>query len=192
MERILEASAELLHETGLDGFNTNLLAECAGVSVRAIYRYFPNKHAILVALAERFREPERAWVGDLSAIHRFADWREAVDSAIDGYFAAASTQHGYPALRAAAQAVPRLREIDAEARRENQADLAVGLASLGIALSPERLAALCRTILEASGRLLDVALQAPPLEAALLVRELKLMIASLLANYMKFPADAGK
>ena len=54
IEHVLEVSAELLEEVGLDGFNTNLLAQRAGVGTRAIYRYFPNKFAIILAWQSGF------------------------------------------------------------------------------------------------------------------------------------------
>ena len=38
MQRVLDMAETLLVELGVDGFNTNILAERAGVGVRAIYR----------------------------------------------------------------------------------------------------------------------------------------------------------
>ncbi len=42
IQRVLEEAELLLVEQGMDGFNINVLAQRAGVGVRAIYRYFPN------------------------------------------------------------------------------------------------------------------------------------------------------
>lgn len=53
VEAILEAAAQILEAHGEAAFNTNAVAERAGVSIGAVYRYFPDKRAILVALAER-------------------------------------------------------------------------------------------------------------------------------------------
>lgn len=53
VEAILEAAAQILEAGGEAAFNTNAVAERAGVSIGAVYRYFPDKRAILVALAER-------------------------------------------------------------------------------------------------------------------------------------------
>jgi len=50
---ILEAAAQLLERHGLEGFTTNAVAERAGVSIGAVYRYFPNKRTLMHALAER-------------------------------------------------------------------------------------------------------------------------------------------
>jgi AcrR family transcriptional regulator len=49
-ERILAAAAELLVEVGVERISTNLVAERARITVPALYRYFPNKYAVLNAL----------------------------------------------------------------------------------------------------------------------------------------------
>src|SRR5215472_7098244 len=48
---ILEATARILQRKGSTALNTNYIAECAGISVGTLYQYFPNKEAILVAMA---------------------------------------------------------------------------------------------------------------------------------------------
>jgi AcrR family transcriptional regulator len=53
---ILEASARILESEGRLGFNTNAIAERAGVSVGSLYQYFPNKDAILLSLIGSFEE----------------------------------------------------------------------------------------------------------------------------------------
>jgi AcrR family transcriptional regulator len=49
-ESILNATAALLIEVGVERVSTNLIAERAGITVPAVYRYFPNKYAVLHAL----------------------------------------------------------------------------------------------------------------------------------------------
>lgn len=53
VERILDAAARIFDERGYRGTTTNHVAELAGVSIGSLYQYFPNKDALLVALAER-------------------------------------------------------------------------------------------------------------------------------------------
>jgi AcrR family transcriptional regulator len=55
-EGILDAAAELLVELGLERISTNLIAERAGITVPALYRYFPNKYSVLNALGGRLLE----------------------------------------------------------------------------------------------------------------------------------------
>ena len=64
-EAILEAAAELLVEVGVERISTNLTAERAGITVPALYRYFPNKYAMLNALGavlmDRQNEVAQQW-----------------------------------------------------------------------------------------------------------------------------------
>lgn len=64
---ILDTAGMVLDEVGFEAFSTNAVSERSGVSIRAIYRYFPNKHAIVAELAERMA----------------VRWRDAVDAAGD-------------------------------------------------------------------------------------------------------------
>lgn len=52
---ILEACALILESVGLEGLNTNLVAQRAGVSIGSLYQYFPGKDALIVALSLRER-----------------------------------------------------------------------------------------------------------------------------------------
>lgn len=51
---ILEAAARVLEARGLEGYNTNAIAERGGISVGSIYQYFPNKDVLTLALIARF------------------------------------------------------------------------------------------------------------------------------------------
>ena len=53
VEAIFEATARILQGKGRDGLNTNHIAEIAGVSIGALYGYFPNKESILLEMARR-------------------------------------------------------------------------------------------------------------------------------------------
>jgi AcrR family transcriptional regulator len=54
---IVEAAARVLEVDGFEGFNTNAIAERAGVSIGSLYQYFPSKNALLSALIERETAP---------------------------------------------------------------------------------------------------------------------------------------
>lgn len=62
---ILEAAARILQADGEAGFNTNAVAARAGVGVATLYRYFPDKRSILLALAARETEAHRRAVARL-------------------------------------------------------------------------------------------------------------------------------
>jgi AcrR family transcriptional regulator len=56
VEAILEAAAQVFEAQGYARGTTDRIAARAGVSVGSLYQYFPNKDAILLALAERHME----------------------------------------------------------------------------------------------------------------------------------------
>jgi AcrR family transcriptional regulator len=54
LRRILDAADELLAAEGAPAFTTNRIALQAGVPVGSVYRFFPDKEAIVEALALRY------------------------------------------------------------------------------------------------------------------------------------------
>ena len=65
---IFEATAQILQREGRDHLSTNRIAERAGVSIGSLYQYFPDKNAILVALARReFAKGEAAALAAIAA-----------------------------------------------------------------------------------------------------------------------------
>lgn len=53
MGRLLDSAAALFAEVGYEATTTNAIADKAGVSIGSLYRYFPDRKAVLDALAER-------------------------------------------------------------------------------------------------------------------------------------------
>jgi len=54
VQRIVDATRELVLEVGVDGVTTNRVAERAGVNIGSLYQYFPNKQALLGALLQSY------------------------------------------------------------------------------------------------------------------------------------------
>lgn len=54
VEEILDAAAAVIVEVGVEAATTNAIAERAGSSVGSLYHFFPNKDAIILALAARY------------------------------------------------------------------------------------------------------------------------------------------
>lgn len=52
-EEILDRTFELVRDRGIAGLTVRLIAERVGVTEGALYRHYPSKEAILLALAER-------------------------------------------------------------------------------------------------------------------------------------------
>lgn len=63
--RVLDEATRLFSERGYHATTTNHVAEAAGVSIGSLYQYFPNKDALVVAVAERHLD---AAVDELAAL----------------------------------------------------------------------------------------------------------------------------
>ncbi|MEL7040446.1 MAG: TetR/AcrR family transcriptional regulator [Pseudomonadota bacterium] len=70
LDRILNAAGELLEQVGFEQLSTNAICKQAGVTPPALYRYFPNKYAVLKELGERLMTDQNALL---------QDWPSAVD-----------------------------------------------------------------------------------------------------------------
>jgi AcrR family transcriptional regulator len=117
VELILDTTTVLLEEVGVDGFTTNLLAERAGIPVSNFYRYFPNKLAVIVALATRVAKEWDEWFeGFESLSDPDRDLAQAFAVIVDRYVEKVQRQPGGVAIRRAMQAIPELNEIE---RRDN-------------------------------------------------------------------------
>lgn len=64
VEQILAAASDLLEEVGFERLSTNLICKRAGLTPPALYRYFPNKYAVLKALGERLMERQNILLTD--------------------------------------------------------------------------------------------------------------------------------
>ncbi|WP_336012092.1 TetR/AcrR family transcriptional regulator [Acinetobacter calcoaceticus] len=87
-EAILEAAARILESLGFAGFNTNAVAELAGVSIGSLYQYFPSKDALIVELIRRERTKLSNCIIEAIQQHDPADLKEKLKLVIQ-----AAVQH---------------------------------------------------------------------------------------------------
>jgi AcrR family transcriptional regulator len=168
--QILDAAAALLQESGIEEFNTNALAARAGVRVRTIYRYFPNKLAVMTALAERMAEEWNGWFDGFEELAEpSTDLRGLWPRYIGTFMREIRRIPGGLALRRAMRAIPELQAID---RRDNErlaAHLAAALAHRGDQRPRRQVQADARVLIETAVAVLDLALLERPARARALV-----------------------
>lgn len=97
VDAILDAAARILAQHGREALNTNLVAEKAGVSIGSLYQYFPNREAIIAAVARRHGHRVYHHVADLDLQHE-TTLKDAVNRIARSLFAAHALD---PALHAA-------------------------------------------------------------------------------------------
>ena len=118
------AAAEILQEAGWDAFNTNAVASRAGVSITAIYSYFPDKYAIVNEIFTRMSE-RRMVV--MTPYVKALETQDLETTFFEGLKVIAQLRIDEPAgltMRAIYQAVPELRTADREDDQRMSAALA--------------------------------------------------------------------
>ncbi len=98
VQRMLDACADLVDEIGYEGLTTTLLAERAEVAIGSVYQFFPDKRAIVQALALRNMDAYLQRLADRFAHEVFAHWWDGVDAAIDEYIAMHRSVPGFRTL----------------------------------------------------------------------------------------------
>lgn len=78
IDEILEVTARLLGEVGLDDLTTVLVARELGISVGSVYHYYPNKFAILYAVGER-------WLEEMTILLEAIENWDLVELGVDGF-----------------------------------------------------------------------------------------------------------
>jgi AcrR family transcriptional regulator len=187
VDLILDNAAVLLDEVGIDAFNTNRLAERAGVAVRSVYRYYPNKLAVIVALAERQASEWQTLLASLMLPLADPDQSEcdAWDAVLDAYVAYIEAKRGRSAMHRAMQALPQLSEVN---RRDNDVlsdTIYRALKTRGLRQRAERLQSISRVLLDTMDVAVDEALRRRGRVALPLLDELKRMHRSYLEHCLR-------
>jgi AcrR family transcriptional regulator len=118
VDGILAAARDLLAEEGSSRFTMSALAKRAGVTLASIYRYFPDKTAIVRALAERSALFSTATT--VEALERRSAGSSLREVAVAGYRAYFASVRNDPVeryLTAAVLADPALEHLDLEITR---------------------------------------------------------------------------
>ena len=97
LSTLLDAAAQVVDEIGYERLTTAMVAERAGASIGTVYRYFPDRIAVLQSLGARslgqFLERVRPAMRDKS------NWWEAVDSVFNTAVDAFTSEPGFRSLR---------------------------------------------------------------------------------------------
>ena len=113
VDAICAAAAALIEEGGFPALTTNRVARRAGVSITAVYAYFPDKWAIAHELFERF---EQARADELSGLYETfvtsEDWAGVIDRLWDRMARFRIETPAGVALRQAMLVSPPLAELD--------------------------------------------------------------------------------
>jgi len=96
---LLDAAAAAVHDLGFERLTTAMVAERAGASIGTVYRYFPDRIAVLQALAGRNLERVVARIQAALADESVTTWQQGADAVFDVWVEAFRTEPGFSSLR---------------------------------------------------------------------------------------------
>jgi AcrR family transcriptional regulator len=98
LRRVLDAADQVLSEDGAGAFTTTRIAHVAGVPVGSVYRYFPDKEAIVEALAKRYWSQFADLVAAVADVDEHTPLDDPTGAVLDALAAGFRAQPGFLAL----------------------------------------------------------------------------------------------
>jgi len=169
-EYLLRTAGQLLGEVGFEGLSTNLICKRAGMTPPALYRYFPNKYAVLQELGRRLMRAQDyavfAWMAEgglsSSSLAAAVESNRRLQTEVNTI---TRRQPGGKWIMRAMRAVPLLHAVRIESRDLVARRLAEALQPQYPHLSRKRLLASTRLSTEVMYAATEMALEAPAQEA---------------------------
>lgn len=96
---LLDAAAQVVDEIGFERLTTAMVADRAGASIGTVYRYFPDRIALLQALGARNLERALARSTDELMNPQYTDWLTALSAAFGVLVEAYRDEPGFRGLR---------------------------------------------------------------------------------------------
>ncbi|AZO60772.1 MAG: TetR family transcriptional regulator [Mesorhizobium sp.] len=120
VERMLAAAAALIAEQGSDAMRMGEVAERAGVSIGSLYQFFPDKRAIVWALAERYTAESQACISAaLKDVSDAEGLKQAFSELVDLYYGMFLAEPVMRDIWSGTQADKALRELELADSRAN-------------------------------------------------------------------------
>lgn len=120
VERMLAAASALIAEKGSDALRMGEVAERAGVPIGSLYQFFPDKSAVIRALAERIQADSRACIAEaLSGVRDVDGLGRAFCGLVDTYHALFLAEPAMRDIWSGMQADKALRALELADSRAN-------------------------------------------------------------------------
>ncbi|PSB44231.1 TetR/AcrR family transcriptional regulator [Cyanosarcina cf. burmensis CCALA 770] len=159
-EQILQAAAAVFAEVGYEAASTEAIAQRANTSIGSLYRFFPDKSAVLYALAERYAEQMRdLFVTKFNSSTVDRPLAQVVSDTVEAFDDFFTTVPGAQAIMLRSRVSPELQAVNQRADREIVAHLEAFFALRQPQMEPEQrqLAALVSVEITGALQLLSLA-----------------------------------
>jgi AcrR family transcriptional regulator len=162
VRRLLESADEIVATEGFAALTVRRLADAADVRIGTIYQFFPDKDALVDALARRYIAMFDAMIEELVAQAQNEHWDDVVDTVIDAAVALYRSHPGYVAIWSGRHLSPALQQAD----DANNAAIASGLRRILTAQfelpDSDMLARACQVAVHTTDALLQLAFRLDP------------------------------
>lgn len=180
-ELILDTAGRLLDEVGLERLSTNLVCRRAGLSPPALYRYFPNKYAILRELGDRLMALQDQavldWIEEGGLAAETFEGRVASNVRLQERVNDITRQFpGNIYVLRALRAIPMLREVRMASSDMVAEKIADGMIANGHKASRERLIESARLTTELAYSAMEMVLEEPSRDAHQICTDVSKMI----------------
>jgi AcrR family transcriptional regulator len=187
-ELILDVAGELLREIGFEQLTTNLICQRAGLTPPALYRYFPNKYAVLKELGDRLMRAQDdevlIWAAEGGLTGATFEERLAKSIAIQERMVAVHREFpGGIAIGRALRAVPLLNDLRIRSRDMVAAAFAETLRDQYPNTDERRIQVACRLIVELGYSASEMVVEEPDRDADIINREVCVMFARYLEHF---------
>ena len=175
-ENILSAAQQILEESGLEALNSNAIVERAGLSAPVFYRYFKNKHDLLLVLGNRLTDAQNEiYVDSLDVFDRedvgFLNMEARAVQVLKDTYDTTKNFAGAYALLVSLRAIPRLSIVRQESNKEMARLTAKRLQQLRPELSRQEAYDRCRLVIELGYSAVEMLLEEPGLNKSRIFKQ---------------------
>jgi AcrR family transcriptional regulator len=189
LDAILDAADALFLEMGYANTTTNHVAARAGTSIGSLYRFFPNKESILVALASRYVSRIGELGAQLGTPGDGATIRSLISQGVDTFADFLLANRGFLTIMQEFQN-PVLRPVVAEYDASMIAVLSATQAAFAPHQPEEERNAVARVLMISLGALQGFAMMQEASFRRCILQEIKELVSGYLSRRLGFPEDA--
>jgi AcrR family transcriptional regulator len=191
-EHLLDVTAQVLAEVGFEQLSTNLVCQRAGLSPPALYRYFPNKYALLHELGLRLMRQQNVLIAQWLTPAAFVSATRLEDALtgllLETYDVTRKATGGIWIMRAL-RAIPMLQDVRLESATEVATQATQRLCEAFPDIPVAELQLISRVADSMAFAALEMLFDDPALDAAAVMR---LVAASLASNIQRLQGDAAR
>jgi len=180
LQAVLKAAGEEIERAGMDNLSTRRIAAAAGLSVGALYGYFPNKDSIVAALGASWLAHVYAAIDEVHPRHGqtrdvFGYLRELTERVLAVY----ESQPGLNALVAAEVGMPELRELTLQHSQRVAESIASALRQFAPRAPEAAIVATSHTLPAVSHAVIEIAILDKSLDRERVLRDLWVSVSAL-------------